>query len=136
MYLAKLNEKDKKTFLSIAHIVAKSNGVYEESEKKVLKQFENEMGVDFDVDEIVKEGDAHSIETLVPSLSDIESKRIVFMESLILAYANDDFDDVQQGIIKKMQQHCRIDSRLYTLMSEWAKNVLSLNAQGNALLDI
>ncbi|WP_028492407.1 hypothetical protein [Thioalkalivibrio sp. ALE19] len=136
MYLADLSFDEKKIFLGLAHVIARTNGVYEETEKEVLVQFEKEMSLDEDLDEVVREFEGSDIESCLSSVESLQSRRIIFMEALILVYANDHFDDAQKEIVDRMCDACRIDRRLYSLMAEWAQNMLSLNRQGRALIEI
>jgi hypothetical protein len=58
------------------------------------------------------------------------------MELMVLVYANDNYDEVQRDIIDTVKGCFGFDDSLMVLMEEWARNLNSLNRQGQALIDL
>jgi len=136
MYLAQLNDEYKKSFLFICHKLASSNGVYEESEAVLLEQFQKEMGTSFSLGEIKSNEAGNDIEAVLAEIGDIDSQRILCMELMVLVYANDNYDEIQRDIIDTVKSCFGFDDSLMVLMEEWARNLNSLNRQGQALIDL
>lgn len=136
MYLAQLNNENKKSFLFLCHCIASSNGVYDESEAVLLDQFQKEMGTSFDLGEIKDSESEDNIEAVLAGVSDIDSQRIFFLELMVLVYANDNYDETQRHIIDTVKSSFGFDDSLMALMEEWARNLNSLNRQGQALIDL
>lgn len=136
MYLAQLNDENKKSFLFLCHCIASSNGVYDESEAVLLDQFQKEMGTSFELGEIKESESSDNIEKVLTGVSDIESQRIFFLELMVLVYANDNYDETQKYIIDTVKSSFGFDDSLMMLMEEWARNLNSLNRQGQALIDL
>lgn len=100
MFLNSLSSNEKNNFMKLAIAVIKADGVIENNEKQVLSAYANEMqieieGIDvqYDIDNI--------IESLAKESTD-QSKRVIFVEILALAFADGNFADEEKNIIQKL----------------------------------
>ena len=105
MFLNSLNPTEKNNFMKLAMAVIKDNGVVEESEKKILSAYANEMqipicGLDDNVDNIIKEFAMNST---------LQIKRIVFLELLALAFAAGNYDAEGNAFLQQLANVFEID---------------------------
>jgi len=98
MFLAKLNDKEKRAFMSLAKALALADGIVVSQEEKFMNLYAKEMDLtdyDFnsDIDSVIKE--------LADSATD-EVKRIVILELVELANADGNFSGEEKDLVKKV----------------------------------
>lgn len=107
MFLNSLNHPEKVNFMSLAVALIKANGVVEESEKQILTAYANEMQIPVcDLDEqcnvyhIIKEFSINST---------LQTKRIVFLELLALAFADGNYAAEEKSLIQQLADAFEFD---------------------------
>lgn len=96
MFLNQLNQKEKKTFMSLSVHVANSNGILADEEKEMIQEYCREMGLDsFNVKDAVPMEDVLT----VFKQSDLHIRKIVLFEILGLAYADGEYEDTEDDFI-------------------------------------
>jgi uncharacterized tellurite resistance protein B-like protein len=170
MFLNKLSIEQKLAFLSLAHHVAKVDGVFEDSEKAMLEYYALEMNLEHDVKNLSypKLGNISSaalaftgalgavlggvagnalasleqsnnkfdLNACLDLFVDAESKKILVLEILAMIYSNDEYHKEQQNVMEYILDYFDISSYLVTVYTEWAKTMISLQRQGNALIHL
>ena len=96
MLLDELSSEEKKAFWSIANLIAAADGSVSE-EESILKQYKEEMGVDYDF----IDPSTVDIELELNGLRDISlrKRKIVYFELFGVAYADTDLDEKETSLL-------------------------------------
>ena len=107
MFLNSLNPTEKDNFMTLAVAVIKADGVVEESEKQILSAYANEMLIPIcnldeqcDVDSIIKE---------IAMTSTPQTKRIIFLELLALAFADGNYAAEEKALVQQLADAFEFD---------------------------
>ena len=107
MFLNSLNSTEKDNFMKLAVALIKADGVVEESEKQILFAYANEMLIpicnldeQFDVDSIIKE---------FAMTSTPQTKRIIFLELLALAFADGNYATEEKALLQQLADAFEFD---------------------------
>lgn len=100
MYLTKLSEREKELFLNLANAVVLADGQVVEQELSSLNYYSREMNFPYcmkneisNLDEILNE---------LREKSTDEIKRVFLLELLALAFADKDYAEAEEEILKKI----------------------------------
>lgn len=100
MFLNALNPLEKNSFMKLAVLIIKADGVIEESEKRILSVYANEMRIpvcDFD-----EHDDTDKIVEKLKMNSTVQAKRIVFLELLALALADGYYGTEEKALLQQL----------------------------------
>lgn len=107
MFLNSLNSTEKDNFMKLAVAVIKADGVVEESEKQILSAYANEMQIPVcnldgqcDTDSIIKE---------FAMTSTLQTKRIIFLELLALAFADGNYATEEKALVQQLADAFELD---------------------------
>ena len=107
MFLNSLNPKEKENFMKLAVAVIKTDGFVEESEKQILSAYANEMQMpvcnldeQIDADNIIKEFAMNST---------LQTKRIIFLELLALAFADGNYAAEEKALVQQLADAFEFD---------------------------
>ena len=107
MFLNSLNPTEKDNFMKLAVAVIKADGVVEESEKQILSAYANEMLIpicnldeQYDTDSIIKE---------FAMTSTLQTKRIIFLELLALAFADGNYAAEEKALVQQLADAFEFD---------------------------
>lgn len=107
MFLNSLNPTEKDNFMKLAVAVIKADGVVEESEKQILSAYANEMQIpgcclneQSNADNIIKEFAMNST---------LQTKRIVFLELLALAFADGNYAAEEKVLVQQLADAFEFD---------------------------
>lgn len=107
MFLNSLNSTEKDNFMKLAVAVIKADGVVEESEKQILSAYANEMQMpvcnldeQYDTDSIIKE---------FAMTSTLQTKRIIFLELLALAFADGNYAAEEKALVQQLADAFEFD---------------------------
>ena len=132
MFLNRLSEEEKKSFLQLAHYIARSDGNFTKEEKIIIDQYCIEMQIEnIDFNEV-----RFDIYDVLGKFKSDKSKKIVLLEIMVLIYADDFFHENERKVLEKMIEVFDLNYYLVIVYTEWAKAMLSLYKQGNALINI
>jgi len=132
MFLNQLKQKEKQAFLILAHHIARSDGDFAEEEKAVIEKYCMEM----QTDNIDYKEDDFDIYDVLSEFKSPRSKKIVILELMALIYSDDYLHEREREVLEKILEEFDLSYSLSIVYTEWAKTMLSLFKQGNALLDI
>lgn len=107
MFLNSLNPSEKDNFMKLAVAVIKADGIVEESEKQILSAYANEMQIpvcNFD-----EQGDADNIIKEFVMNSTLQTKRIIFLELLALAFADGNYATEEKALIQQLADAFEFD---------------------------
>ena len=107
MFLNSLSPTEKDNFMKLAMAMIKADGIVEDSEKQIMSAYANEMQIavrDFDEhDEIDR-----AIEEFAMN-STTQTKRIVFLELLALAFADGDHAAEEKALMRRLADTFGLD---------------------------
>ena len=132
MFLSRLNKREKKVFLQLAHYIASVDGEYSAEEELGIYRFCQEMKIS-DI-----EFDPENFDSNI-SLKEIKNKKsqkIVILELLALIYSDNKYKSKEKQVIIGFFKTFNLNPYLFIIYTEWAKNAISLVKQGEALLEI
>ncbi len=107
MFLNSLNSTEKDNFMKLAVAVIKADGVVEESEKQILSAYANEMQIP--VCNLDKQCDADSIIKEFAVTSTLQTKRIIFLELLALAFADGNYAAEEKALVQQLTDAFEFD---------------------------
>ena len=110
MFLNSLNPTEKDNFMKLAVAVIKADGVVEESEKQILSAYANEMQIP--VCNLDEQCDADSIIKDFSMNSTPQTKRIVFLELLALAFADGNYAAEEKALVQQLADAFEFDRAL------------------------
>jgi DnaJ-domain-containing protein 1 len=100
MFLNSLNPTEKDNFMKLAVAVIKADGVVEESEKQILSAYANEMQIP--VCNLDEQSNADNIIKEFAVNSTLQTKRIVFLELLALAFADGNYAAEEKALVQQI----------------------------------
>ena len=133
MFLNRLNAEEKIAFLSLAHHVARSDSDFSAEERIVIAKYCMEMQVD-DIDDY--EDASFELDQVLRRFETTSHRNIVLLELMVLVYADGRLAQQESLLIDRFVERCHVNPNLYTIYKEWAKNILSLYTQGEALIHL
>jgi hypothetical protein len=131
MFLHLLNLEEQLSFIQLADVIARANGIVDEAEKQMLESYKQEMDISADINSIP----AHSLPDIVNAFCDKKSKRIVFLEALAIAFADGVYVDEEKGIIKDLQTSLGISDEEYEDCKSWIIKMNALYSQATDFIE-
>ena len=107
MFLNLLNTTEKSNFMKLAMAVIKADGIIEDSEKQILSAYANEMQIN--ICNIEEQVDTEKIIKEYAMNSTVQTKRIVFIELLALAFADGNYAIEEKTLIQQLANAFDID---------------------------
>jgi uncharacterized tellurite resistance protein B-like protein len=132
MFLNKLDTQSKEAFLELSYFVAKSDESFSDIQKSLIEGYAKEM----DIENIQFDEKKFSLEDNLKRVINKDYQKIILMEILAIVYTDSLMHPEEKKIIDVMVDVWNINSSLVIVYGEWAKNLLSLYIQGDALLDL
>ena len=132
MFLNKLDTQSKEVFLMLAHHVARSDESFSDVQKSLIDGYAKEM----DINDVEFDENKFSLEECLKTITDKDSQKIILMEILAIVYTDNIIHPAEKDIIDTIVDIWKINSSLVVVYGEWAKNLLSLHIQGEALLEL
>lgn len=131
MYLNALNNKEKESFLKLAHYSMEIDGVIKDEEKAILKNFIFECQlIDYDIsyDE--------NIDVIADTLtvSSTKVKKIIILELLGVLLADGDYHETEQGFIKNLAEKFNVKDFEVNRMERWVEAFNDMVREGYSLV--
>lgn len=133
MFLNRLSTDEKNAFLELAHHVARSDAAFSSEEQLVITKYCMEMQID-DLDDY--DDTAFELEPVLDRFATTSHRNIVLLELMVLVYADGRLAEQESLTIDRFVEHCNMNPNLSIVYREWAKNILSLYIQGEALIHL
>lgn len=107
MFLNQLSAEEKKAFANLSVQVAKANGEVAEEEKGMIREYCKEMEIP-----VISLDDVWPMDKIISVFSDsnMHVKRIVLLETLGLVYADGNYDEAEQGMVKDYAEQIGLSS--------------------------
>lgn len=132
MFLNRLSLKEKKAFLNLAHHVAHSDNLLSKEEELVITKYCMEM----QMDDVPYEASSFDFGETLNCFESEGHRKIVLLEIMALIYADNQLSTEEQSLIDQMIEHFELNPNLAIVYREWAKSILSLFVQGEALIHL
>jgi len=133
MFLNKLTNEEKISFLKLAHHIARIDGDFSENEQKIISAYCTEM----QIQDIIYDKNDFNLDTILTNVTNKESQKIFLLEIMALIYADGlHIDKEEQKILDIIIDKYHISDTLYSVYLEWSKTILSIINQGYALISL
>jgi uncharacterized tellurite resistance protein B-like protein len=133
VFLNRLDFDEKNAFLALAHHVARSDADFSADERVIIAKYCMEMQID-DIDDY--KDDAFDLEKVLSKFTASSHRNIVLLELMVLVYADGRLAEQESLVIDRFVEHCDMNPSLSIIFKEWAKSILSLYTQGEALIHL
>jgi len=132
MFLNRLEKEEKVAFLELAHHIARSDNDFSEDQKNIIAKYCMEM----QMEDIVYDKDTFDIYNTLDKIQNHRSRKIVLLEIMALIYSDDFLHEEERKVLEKVLQEFDLNYNLSIVYTQWAKTMLSLYTQGNALIEL
>ena len=131
MLLNLLDDREKSSFLAIAHHIAQSDEEFSSEERVIIAQYCLEMRTpDVDYDK-----QTFDLTETLDHFSK-EHRNIILLELSVLAQADGQLSKTEEEILNEIVDRFGTSHHLIVIFKEWARNVMSLYLQGEALIHL
>jgi len=132
MFLNRLKNNEKVAFLELAHHIAHSDNDFSDDQKSIIEKYCLEMQIaDINYDE-----DKFDIYETLAEIESPRSRKIVILEIMALIYSDSFLHEEERKVLEKMLEEFDLSYNISIVYTEWAKAMLSLSIQGNALIEL
>jgi DnaJ-domain-containing protein 1 len=130
MFLVKLNDSEKLSFLQIAHLAAGSDGVMDQAEIELLTQFAWEMGIsDFQFEPMQA-----NLSAFTGVFEREFSKRIVYVEIYGLLVSDGTFSAVESDLLQQLAIEFQFTEAQCQEMRDWVAKLSEVYSEGFQLI--
>ena len=133
MFLNRLESEEKNAFLALAHHVARSDADFSADERVIIAKYCMEMQIDDIAD---YDDDTFDLKKILSRFTTSSHRNIVLLELMVLVYADGRLAPQESLVIDRFVAHCDMNPSLSIIYKEWAKSILSLYTQGEALIHL
>lgn len=132
MFLNRLEKEEKVAFLELAHYIARSDNDFSEDQKEIIGKYCMEMQIDdIDYDE-----ESFDIYNTLDKIQNHKSRKIVLLEIMALIYSDNFLHEEERKVLEKVLEEFNLNYNLSIVYTQWAKSMLALYIQGNALIEL
>jgi len=132
MFLNRLIKEEKIAFLELAHHIARSDNDFSEDQKSIIAKYCMEM----QIEDINYHENSFDIYETLEKIQSRRSKKIVILEIMALIYADNFLHEEERKVLEKILEEFDLNYNISIVYTEWAKAMLSLYTQGNALIEL
>jgi len=132
MFLNRLNQEEKGAFLELAHHIARSDNNFSEAQKSIISKYCMEM----QMNDIEYNKETFDIYNTLDKIQDRRSPKIVLLEIMALIYSDDFLHEEERKVLEKVLEEFGLNYNLSIVYTQWAKTMLNLYIQGNALIEL
>ena len=132
MFLNRLEKEEKIAFLELAHYVARSDNDFSLSQKDII----NNYCIEMQIEDIAFDAKEFDIYNTLGKIKNKKSQKIVLLEIMALIYSDNFLHEEERKVLEKILEEFNLNYHLATVYGEWAKAILSLYIQGNALVEL
>ncbi len=132
MFLNRLNNEEKVAFLELAHHVARSDHDFSNDQKSIIDKYCLEM----QIDDVEYDENKFDIYNTLDKITTRTSRKVVVLEIMALIYSDNFLHEEERLVLEKILEEFDLNYNHSIIYAEWAKTMLSLYRQGNALIDL
>jgi uncharacterized tellurite resistance protein B-like protein len=130
MFLSRLNQEQKKAFLAIAMKIVGADGQLDPKERQMIEGMRYEMGLFTETD--IATGYVE-VEELAKPFDTRESRIILMLESIALAYADEEMHGEEQKILRELALIFELSEKEATTMENWVLRYKELLKEAMAM---
>lgn len=132
MFLNRLESNEKKAFLMLAHHIARSDGDFSESQDSIISKYC--MGMQ--IDNVTYEEGKFNLAQVLAEVKSPSSQKIILLEVMTLIYSDSILHKEERKILDELINEFSLNPSLAIVYGEWAKSILALYIQGQALIEL
>ena len=92
--------------------------------------------MEMQMEDIEYNEDTFDIYTTLDKVQDTRSRKIILLEIMALVYADDFLHEEERKVLEKLLEEFELNYNLSIVYTQWAKAMLNLYIQGNALIEL
>lgn len=132
MFLKRLSHEEKVAFLELAYHIANIDDDFSVVEKEMIKSYCQEM----EINDICYDKKLFDLSKVLAIFSNKQSQKIVLLEIFALVHSDLNVDVEETAIVNKMIETFALEPQLAIVYEQWAKAVLAIYIQGEALVTL
>lgn len=132
MFLNRLSLPEKEAFLLLAHHIAHVDGEFSEPEQSIIDKYCMEM----QIDDVVYDPEHFDLTGLLSVFDKESHKKIALLEIMALVFSDGTLHSAEETTLQSVVAHFEINPNLAIVYKEWAKGILALYVQGEALIHL
>lgn len=132
MFLNRLSLAEKEAFLLLSHHIARIDLNFCDKEQSLINKYCMEM----QMDDVEYEFETFDLAATLSVFTQESHKKIALLEIMALVYSDGDLHAAEEQIINQMVEHFELNPNLAIVYKEWAKSILALFIQGEALIHL
>lgn len=132
MFLNRLNIEEKEAFVLLAHHIARTDESFCKNEQLMIDKYCMEM----QMDDVEYHADSFDLKTVLSVFNEDDHKKIALLEIMALVYSDGILHKAEEEVLDKMVSSFELNPNLAIVYKEWAKGILSLFIQGEALIHL
>lgn len=132
MFLNRLNFEEKQAFLHLAHHIANVDDEFSKEERNIIDKYCMEM----QIDDIEYDPENFDLEKVLGVFEEESHKKIALLEVMALVWSDNKLHQAEEKVLDDMVKYFRLNPNLAIVYKEWAKSILSLFIQGEALIHL
>ncbi|PCM45944.1 TerB family tellurite resistance protein [Marinobacter sp. ANT_B65] len=132
MFLNRLTLKEKQAFLTLAHHVANIDEDFSKEERVIIDKYCMEM----QIDDVEYDPDNFDLDDVLEVFEDDGHKKIALLELMALVFSDGQLHSAEEITINEIVERFGLNPNLAIVYKEWAKSILSLFIQGEALIHL
>jgi tellurite resistance protein len=132
MFLNRLTLKEKEAFLNLAHYIAHVDDEFCDKERDIIDKYCMEM----QVDDVEWSPESFSLSVVLDAFKEESHKKIVLLEIMALVFSDGHLHQSEEETLNVIIRHFGLNPNLGVVYKEWAKSILSLFVQGEALIHL
>ncbi len=132
MFLNRLTLREKSAFLQVAHHIAHADKELCDRERLIIDKYCMEM----QIDDIEFNPSQFNLTDLLSVFERDSHKKIALLELMALVFSDEVYHPSEKVVIDQIVEIFELNPNLAVVYKEWAKSILSLFIQGEALIHI
>lgn len=132
MFLNRLTLKEKSAFLQVAHHIAHADNDFCDRERLIIDKYCMEM----QIDDIEFNPSQFNLTDQLSVFERESHKKIALLELMALVFSDEVYHPAEKAVIDEIVEIFELNPNLAVVYKEWAKSILSLFVQGEALIHI
>ncbi|MES1954167.1 TerB family tellurite resistance protein [Salinisphaera hydrothermalis] len=132
MFLNRLPLAEKEAFIRLAHYVADVDDDFSPKEQHIIDKYCMEM----QIDDTEYSRDSFDLVSVLSVFEEESHKRIVLLEIMALIFSDGDFHQSEEAVLNQIVEHFGLNPNLVIVYKEWARGILALYVQGEALVHL
>lgn len=132
MFLNRLTLEEKEAFLHLAHYIAHVDDDFSQKERDIIDKYCMEM----QIDDVEWSEEKFQRGAVLDVFQEESHKKIVLLEIMALVFSDGYLHQEEEQTLDEIVKHFGLNPNLGVVYKEWAKSILSLFVQGEALIHL